>query len=544
MLLKDEWVDVGYLADPGKLTPRISLRVHLLYSGDRKSRHWGGYNGGIRVEPILHRKSDESVQKPSKGGDGSTLAAGDPVYTRWGRRGTVGAILGTQEKPMALSAGHNWKPIGAKVLHGGAGGDCIGKVVRSNPGLDAAVAHILPQGKRREIRFDILQVPGGIHGSVDPRLGMRVVKTGATSRKKYGYIEGVGATDFSIGLLPGQKGALTRDGDSGSMWIEVESGAAVGLHTAGETESTEPECAWASWISLVEDEFEIEIARRTAWNGKASAGPAIAVWKESLVLAMPTRRRGKLKAQLHNGKSLRSGSRLESHGVGSKTEKAATLVAFGTKLVLVWVDRKTHEIRCATSKNGGKKWTSPRGLRVQSLSTPALAVLGRRLVLAWREAGTNRVCIASTTDLEHWSPRRALRGKTKSGPALATLKSRLLVAWTDARSSKIAVVSGTEAGIERARPIRTSFATKMRPALQVHAGCIYLAWTAAKGRRQHLASSHDGRRWSDPPLAMHDTAIDGPALASQGHDLLWAWTDAEGKITSLRTERRHDGRVG
>jgi hypothetical protein len=447
---------------------------------------------------------------------------------------------------MALSVKHSWtskeQPRGAMVLHGGPGGDSIGKVVSSHSGLDAAVACILPPGKRPEIRFDIPQVPGGIHGSVDPQLGMRVVKTGAASGTTHGYIEGVGLEDFSIARWPGMGREVSRSGDSGSIWIEAESGAAVGLHSEGETVPTEPECAWASWISLVERKFAIEVARRTTWNGKAMAGPAIAAWKESLVLARPTWRSGKLEAQLHNGKSKNKRSRFVSHRLPSRTENAGTLAAFGTRLVLAWVDSRTHEIHCATSENGGKKWTSPRGLRLRSFSSPALAVLGRRLVLAWREARTNRVCIASTTDLQRWSPSRALQGKTKSGPALAASKSQLVVAWSDARSNRISVVRGTEAAIGHARPDRTSFETKMRPALHVHAGCIYLAWTA-RNSRQHLATSH-GRQWSDPPLAMHDTAIDGPALTSQGHDLIWAWTDPQGKVTTLRTERRHDSPVG
>jgi len=371
---------------------------------------------------------------------------------------------------------------------------------------------------------------------VEPRLGMLVVKTGVETGTTYGYIEGISANEFTVARWPGRKGELTHGGDSGSVWIDVESGAAVGMHWGGEY-PREPEQAYAHWMTCIARRLKIDVSRRTTWNGRTSVGPAISVRKQNIVLAAPARRGARLVVQIHDDRRPRV-PRLRRGQFAPMTDHSVAMVVLRQLHVMASVDRGTHEIRIATSRNGGSGWSAARSLGERTSSSPALAVVGRKIALAWRDASTNGIRIAFTSDGRRWSASLALPFETTSGPALATHKSRLVVAWRDKRTDAIKVASGIGARFQRVRTTELRFKTKARPALQKHAKCLYLAWTSSDTGRLHLASSDDGLRWSDSPLSLHDTAIDGPALASQGHDLIWAWTDPHGRVTSLRTERR------
>ena len=532
-LQRNDYIDVGYAADPGVVTGRITLRVHFKRAKSVLNRKPGPRIDQLPVRLVWHESLGPRSRRKSTG----LRAQVRRDLSLEGGMNTGSATLGalvvdrTSRGVMALSCNHVWDEEG--LMQDAAS---IGRVTRSDVDLDAAVARI---GKatlaRHGFSYDISGTPGGIHGMVEPRLGMLVVKTGEVTKTTYGYIEGISTDQFSIAGWPGRRGSLSDNGDSGSVWIDVESGAAVGLHWGGE-HPDEPEQAYAHWMTRIARRLDIEVSRRTSWNGRATVGPAITVCKQIEVMAL-VQRSGRLAVQIHDDRRRRAPSP-RTWRPAPTTDRSVAMVTWKHSLVMAWVDRDTHQVHIARSRNGGSRWSVGRSLGERTPSAPALTVIGPRLALAWRDASTDRIRVAFTTDGRRWSSKVALPFKTTSGPALTTLRSQLVVAWRDARKNVIKVAIGNRATIERVHPKQLRFKTQTRPALQEHAGCLYLAWTSPGTGRLHLASSHDGRRWSESPLALHDTAVDGPALASQGHDLIWAWTDPQGRVTTLRTERR------
>ena len=68
-----------------------------------------------------------------------------------------------------------------------------------------------------------------------PMVGMRVVKSGRETGVTEGLVEAINGNEVVIGLVPTfpRDYELSGVGDSGAVWIEPTSGAAMALHRAG-----------------------------------------------------------------------------------------------------------------------------------------------------------------------------------------------------------------------------------------------------------------------------------------------------------------------
>jgi len=78
---------------------------------------------------------------------------------------------------------------------------------------------------------EILEI-GNIAAPVDPKKGMRVIKSGTESGITEGVIRDVSEKFFSVEAPPDfpLDYSITEIGDSGALWVERESGSAVGLN--------------------------------------------------------------------------------------------------------------------------------------------------------------------------------------------------------------------------------------------------------------------------------------------------------------------------
>jgi hypothetical protein len=135
------------------------------------------------------------------------------------------------------------------------GGRTVGLLVRwlrLSEHYDAALAQLSDEVQTDDKLFDSTVRPVGI---ATPTLGMRLMKSGVTSGITHGRIDGLGGsysidyTGFGDGpqwmegirIVPDPQAParnLSLPGDSGSLWIDPLTGAAVGLHFGGEDDDS------------------------------------------------------------------------------------------------------------------------------------------------------------------------------------------------------------------------------------------------------------------------------------------------------------------
>lgn len=210
-----------------------------------------------------------------------TLQGGISIGNEWRNHyGTLGAWVVDRQNhdvSMLLSNWHvlrtSWgAPNGLRILQpgrldGGQLTDMVATLTRDamDAGLDAAVATL--SGSRAPL---VEQMEVGPPRGVDKAMpGMEVVKSGRASEVTRGRV-----TDFDLVVKITYDGILTlirnvfaiepnvpdaevsRSGDSGSLWMDADTGNAVGLHFAG---SDQPERALAMDIRSVLNHLDVAL---------------------------------------------------------------------------------------------------------------------------------------------------------------------------------------------------------------------------------------------------------------------------------------------
>ena len=284
-------VDLGFKWSHGHMTDQLAIRVHV---AEKKSPDelteadlFPQEVEGIAVDVIEATYDIQTVFDPEMG-DAQLEAAVDgrgrrfdsiPLGVSIGSpkvtAGTLGAKVydATTREEMILSNWHVmvgalsaqegdpvWQP---GRLDGGKQNDVIAHISRWVLGpFDACVAKVV---ESRPVFSKTLE-DKPIEDVAAPRLGMRVWKSGRTTGYTEGFIDGIMMTislNYSaagtrqiqsvmrVVPRPGAPPAeISLGGDSGSVWVDEESGKAVGLHFAGET-GNQPEFAVANDITSV-----------------------------------------------------------------------------------------------------------------------------------------------------------------------------------------------------------------------------------------------------------------------------------------------------
>jgi hypothetical protein len=113
-------------------------------------------------------------------------------------------------------------------------GNLVAKVYasRADAALDCAAAKLEP-GILSSGR--VLELPR-LTGVTEPGVGMRVIKSGCVTGVTEGVITSIQGNDLQIGIAPDfpPQYELSREGDSGALWISADDGKAVALHRAGD----------------------------------------------------------------------------------------------------------------------------------------------------------------------------------------------------------------------------------------------------------------------------------------------------------------------
>ncbi|WP_420641167.1 hypothetical protein [Candidatus Leptofilum sp.] len=280
-------VDLGFKWSQGLMTGRLSIRVHVSQKRPEadltEAELFPEEIEGIPVDVIQAEyglqllpgssqlEAAPEARKARYDPIPLGVSAGNPRITA----GTLGAKVydATTLVPMALSnwhvfAGSPGAAVGEPIwqpgaLDGGNSGDTFATLSRFELGpYDAAVAQLTNARDLLGATVD----DDAIEDVTTPILGMLVWKSGRTTEHTKGFIDGVQmTTSINYGaagvrliqdvvrIVP-RLGAgnveISMGGDSGSIWVDEDSGKAIGLHFAGEVGNA-PEHALACELQPV-----------------------------------------------------------------------------------------------------------------------------------------------------------------------------------------------------------------------------------------------------------------------------------------------------
>ncbi len=293
--VRDEWldrpgvvaVDLGFKWTKGEMTTELSIRVHVVEKKPASQLSdeeiFPEEIGGIVVDVIEASYVPQALSKSKleSAVDGrdkryEIIPVGVSIGSRYSTAGTLGAKvidIKTGDE-MILS---NWHVLAGRPgarpglpiwqpgwIDGGTREDnTIAELSRWVLGpFDAAVAKL---NGARKVTTKTLE-GRSIEDVTEPRLGMRVWKSGRSTGYTEGYIDGikmrvsipygelgVKRIDYVFHVVPrpgAAKSEISMGGDSGAVWVDDDSGKAVGLHFAGERANL-PEHALANEIMLV-----------------------------------------------------------------------------------------------------------------------------------------------------------------------------------------------------------------------------------------------------------------------------------------------------
>jgi hypothetical protein len=265
------YVDIGYKYVGGILTEQLALRMHVqqkqlphrLTSAQFLPEEVNGLPTDV-IQSNRRLENDVCFQRDLRF---DPLVGGVAIRNiRHKVLGTLGAIVRdlTTQTYMGLSnyhvlVGESGKAGDAITQPATANiNDIIGFVNRWNQKLDCALCSLNSSRLLSRSIIEIRAIPTGV---IDPLLGMKVTKSGRTTGKTYGVIEGVSVDEFTIipiKELQRPEEEISAPGDSGSIWLNIEENYAIGLHYAGEKDpAPQNERAWAKKMTLVTEALQI-----------------------------------------------------------------------------------------------------------------------------------------------------------------------------------------------------------------------------------------------------------------------------------------------
>lgn len=288
-------VDLGFRWTAGQMTEEVSIRVHVAKKKGRDELEAGEIFpdavDGVPVDVIQATYAPQTVvnAKPEMAVTGrgkrySVIPLGVSVGCRYATAGTLGAKVFDSRNgdEMILS---NWHVLAGRQnieenleiwqpgwIDGGTRQEnIIAELSRWVIGpYDAAVARLTGA---RKVTTETVE-GRRIEDSTNSSLGMRVWKSGRSTGLTEGFIDGIKMSIplnypglgmrllervFRIVPRPGESELeMSIGGDSGAIWVDEESGKAVGLHFAGEI-GDNPEHALAHDIDLILNHLEVQL---------------------------------------------------------------------------------------------------------------------------------------------------------------------------------------------------------------------------------------------------------------------------------------------
>ncbi len=287
-------VDLGFKWSKGEMTGQISIRVHVsrkkpaeeLSDADLFPEEVDGVPVDVLeatygIQVMMEGDSQLEAAVDGRGNRFDEIPLGVSIGSPNITAGTLGAkvfdadtqeayILSNWHVLLGATSAQPGDPIWQPGrLDGGRAEDKIAEVTRSVLGpFDAAIARIT--GERPVL--DTTLEGDKIEDVTAPRLGMLVWKSGRTTGRTEGFVDGVmmitqinynsagvRRLEQVIRIVPrpgSPPGEVSLGGDSGSVWVDEESGKAIALHFAGEVGDA-PEHALGNDIRKVIERLQI-----------------------------------------------------------------------------------------------------------------------------------------------------------------------------------------------------------------------------------------------------------------------------------------------
>jgi hypothetical protein len=268
------YVDIGYKYVQSRLTPELAVRLHVYRKKPRSvlpvSEILPIRIKAIPTDVIQSNRRLESTTGVIRDIRVNPLIGGVAIRNlRNNLLGTLGVIV-TDRATGALMGLSNYHVLVGETGQKGDSvtqpattyiTDIIGTVDHWDQTLDCAVCTLNSSRLLSRRIIDIPAIPPGIK---EPLLGMKVIKSGRTTGKTFGIIDGVSEDEFTIIPVGGVNNLANEEisapGDSGSLWLEAEGYCAIGLHYAGEKDpSPQSERAWAKKFGKVAEALDISI---------------------------------------------------------------------------------------------------------------------------------------------------------------------------------------------------------------------------------------------------------------------------------------------
>jgi hypothetical protein len=261
-------VDYGFAYENGKITRRRSVRFHM-----NRKRQLSELPRSQRLPAALMGMDVDVLGAGYAPHDDSPRTAHDPLQPgisigsrKQRTTGTLGARVRSRvgQELYLLS---NWHVLCGgpealpddEITQPGPMDSISGRTVallerwlRLGEQFDAALARLAADAQTIDQLFGTQFQPTG---TKPPSLGMKLLKSGAVSGVTHAIVDGVGGSylmDYTayggkpewmqgFRLVPDTQSpasALSLPGDSGSLWIDSVDGKAVGLHFAGEDDTS------------------------------------------------------------------------------------------------------------------------------------------------------------------------------------------------------------------------------------------------------------------------------------------------------------------
>jgi hypothetical protein len=318
--VREEWlardgvtaVDLGFKWRQGQMSDQLAIRVHVtkkiraaelpadeIFPKEIQGIPVDVIEATYAPQALADTRTEAAIEGRGRRFDVAPL--GVSIGCRFSTAGTLGAkvidlesgdemilsnwhvLVGRRDAGAGLAA---WQP--GWIDGGTHESNTVARLTRWVLGpYDAAVARLTGD---RQVTSRTLE-GRAIEDATEARLGMRVWKSGRSTGYTEGFIDGIKMTVplsygaagihmlqrvFRIVPLPGASyPEISIGGDSGAVWVDIESGKALGLHFAGEIGNT-PEHALAHDIEPVLERLAVRLPAQGGPSEKrppAGSGP-------------------------------------------------------------------------------------------------------------------------------------------------------------------------------------------------------------------------------------------------------------------------------